>query len=249
MSPERGPELLAETVEETPRPVVSPFRDHGQGHRDTERSAGHLALALTSLLFVALLAVVFPEGPPATEPPLEEGPSSITYTLPPPPPPAPIPTRAKRELPPVVVPAPSPPTPTPELVVDEVEPELAPVETRLPSRRGPRRPPGPPAPPAEPKPWAEGASGLVNPMPLHAPKPDYPMHLKRMGRQGTVVVRLLIGVDGRVHEAKVLTGLDERTNALVLAAVRERRYEPGRVGGRPVPVLSTVDFEFVLRGR
>jgi cysteine-rich repeat protein len=61
-------------------------------------------------------------------------------------------------------------------------------------------------------------------------------------------VKLCIGVDGAVTQAKMLgkTGYDAY-DTLLIAAVRDWRYQPYRVGDRAVPACSTVHFVYTIR--
>jgi len=77
------------------------------------------------------------------------------------------------------------------------------------------------------------------------PAPEYPVIARQAGIDGTVLVRTLVGKDGAVREAFVVSGrryLDEPA----LAAVRHARFTPAQQGGRPVAVWVQVPMRFTL---
>jgi protein TonB len=82
---------------------------------------------------------------------------------------------------------------------------------------------------------------------LHNPKPAYPTLSRRLGEQGKVVVRVLIGVDGTAQQAELKTssGFD-RLDQAGLAAARQWRYVPGKRNGVPEAMWTNVPINFVL---
>lgn len=63
------------------------------------------------------------------------------------------------------------------------------------------------------------------------------------GVRGTVILEVTIDVDGTVEDARVLRSLPI-LDAAALEAVRQWRYEPTMIGGKPVPVIMTVSVAF-----
>ncbi|MEO7108363.1 MAG: energy transducer TonB, partial [Rhodoferax sp.] len=82
---------------------------------------------------------------------------------------------------------------------------------------------------------------------LNNPKPRYPPISKRMGEQGKVVIRTLIGADGIAKEASIHTssGFD-RLDQTALATAMKWRYAPGKRAGVAEAVWFNVPFTFVL---
>lgn len=150
-------------------------------------------------------------------------------------PPLPAPKLAAApELPPAPkaptgVPGPQP-APPPVTAAPSVAPEAAPAPTPAPA----------PAPARIDLPVSDADY-------LHNPKPAYPPTSRRLGEQGKVVVRVLIGVDGRAQDATVLasSGYD-RLDRAALEAVRQWRYVPGKRGGVPEPMWVKVPIAFDL---
>lgn len=82
---------------------------------------------------------------------------------------------------------------------------------------------------------------------LQNPKPPYPSLSKRLGEQGKVVVRVLIGIDGKAQstEVKQSSGF-ERLDQAALATVLRWRYVPGKRAGVPEAMWFNVPISFVL---
>ena len=74
-------------------------------------------------------------------------------------------------------------------------------------------------------------------------KLNYPLDTKVAHIKGTVRVRALIGTDGQVKDATVLSG-PRPLQAAALENARQRRYEPTIVGGKPVEVETEILVEF-----
>ena len=106
-------------------------------------------------------------------------------------------------------------------------------------------PPPPTAPPAPAKPARAGVD-IRPPEKIRDVAPIYPPIAQSARAQGTVIIEAVIGVDGRVQDARVLRSaplLDEAA----LAAVRQWVYSPTRLNGQPVSVVMTVTVRFQLQ--
>ena len=82
---------------------------------------------------------------------------------------------------------------------------------------------------------------------LNNPKPRYPPISKRMGEQGKVLIRTLIGADGVAKEASILksSGFD-RLDQTALETALAWRYVPGKRAGVAEAMWFNVPFTFVL---
>ena len=82
---------------------------------------------------------------------------------------------------------------------------------------------------------------------LNNPKPGYPAISKRMGEQGKVVLRVLIGTDGLPQqvEIKQSSGFD-RLDRQAQEAVMRWRFVPGKRNGVPEAMWNLVPINFVL---
>ncbi len=77
-------------------------------------------------------------------------------------------------------------------------------------------------------------------------EPIYPDQARQQGVQGTVRLEAVIGKEGRVEDLKVISGHALLVPA-ALDAVRQWRYSPTQVDGKPVTVVTKVDVEFRLK--
>lgn len=91
-------------------------------------------------------------------------------------------------------------------------------------------------------------TGIEPPKWISGPRPKYPKALGRMRSEGKVVVSAVIGTDGTmsyplVHSAE---GGGPGMRYIALETLREWRFEPARLDGKPVPVYYslTVNFDF-----
>ena len=80
---------------------------------------------------------------------------------------------------------------------------------------------------------------------IYKVQPQYPTQAKTDGIQGTVTLQAIITKDGTMGELKVLAGHPFLVDAAV-AAVRQWRYTPTLLEGKPVEVMTTVDVIFRL---
>ena len=155
------------------------------------------------------------------------------------PPTPPTPTVQKKAVAKAPVqPAPQPlaitdPTPSPNAPTGVVTPPLPPAPVAV-------APVAPPAPAAVQLPSSD-ADYLQN------PKPAYPPISKRLGEQGKVTLRVLIGIDGRAKKVEIRrsSGFDRLDQSATNAAM-SWRYVPGKRGGVPEEMWSDVPINFVL---
>jgi len=70
---------------------------------------------------------------------------------------------------------------------------------------------------------------VEHPKLLHELEPDYPAALIGSGIEGTVLIRMLIGIDGVPQTFSVVRTSGPEFTESALAAAKEWRYEPGNV--------------------
>lgn len=161
----------------------------------------------------------------------------------------PTPTPEPEPLPPPEPPARKVPVPDP--TPDEPEPVVAiePQPIVVPDVPVVRI--APPPPPPEPTPAVpEGplhlAAHIEKPVRLHAVQPRYTEIARKTRTQGVVILQTVIDVEGRVTDVEVLRGLPMGLTEEAVRAVREWRFEPARLDGRPVAVYFTLTVRFEL---
>jgi protein TonB len=82
---------------------------------------------------------------------------------------------------------------------------------------------------------------------LNNPPPAYPRISKRMGEQGTVIVRVFIGLQGTAEQAEIRTSSGyDRLDKAALDTVQRWRYVPGKRHGTPEAMWFNVPVRFVL---
>ena len=88
--------------------------------------------------------------------------------------------------------------------------------------------------------------GVSAPKAVFAPDPEYSEEARKAKFQGTCVLWLVVGPDGRPRDIRVARtlglGLDEKA----IEAVRTWKFEPAMKDGKPVAVQINVEVEFRL---
>ena len=219
------------------------------------------AIVIAGVLATTLWTVVFPEQSPRAVR------SYILASLPDPPPPPPPPLAATPAPRPTVAPPPPTltvlaPTKIPDLIATVVEPP-------------PQIAPAPVAAPEVPAPQPGGeiggeiggklggrGGGIVFPddgrvhidrnqqLPLLVVSQEYPKYPdseKRAQREDQVIVRYVIGKDGRVKDVQILSHANfPAFDDAVLDAIRQWRFRPMIKDGKPVEVVHELGINFEL---
>lgn len=174
--------------------------------------------------------IALPSAPPPPAPPVPRDPG------PPPPNPNAAPTAAPEGIAPEPV-RPESPWPSDE-PLSGIVPGASSIDTIV------AEPPAPPpaSPPAPVRPGAE----IRVPAKIYDVAPLYPAIARAARVQGLVIIEATIGTDGAVQDARVLRSVPLLDEA-ALAAVRQWRYSPTLLNGRPVPVVMTVTVNFQLQ--
>jgi TonB family protein len=90
-------------------------------------------------------------------------------------------------------------------------------------------------------------SGITPPSLLREVKPHYTEEARRAGREGDVVLEIVVRADGSVGDVAILQRLGSGLDQRAVDAVRQWRFSPARRFGTPVDVLVEVAVEFKLR--
>lgn len=104
--------------------------------------------------------------------------------------------------------------------------------------------PPPPPPVAGP---IRVAGQIDAPELLHRVNPAYPDVAVAARIQGTVILEAIVGETGRVEEVKVLRSVNPLLDREAVAAVRQWRYSPLILNGRPARFILTVTLSFNLQ--
>ncbi|MGO8787773.1 MAG: TonB family protein [Terriglobia bacterium] len=87
-------------------------------------------------------------------------------------------------------------------------------------------------------------NGVSSPEPIYKPEPPYTKEAKAAKLQGTVVLSIVIGVDGAVTDAKVVQGFDKGLTQNAVDTVKTWKFKPAMKGGRPVACRVMVEVSF-----
>ena len=88
--------------------------------------------------------------------------------------------------------------------------------------------------------------GVSAPRAVFTPEPEYSEEARRAKHQGTVVLWLVVGPDGRPRDLRVLRSLGLGLDEKAMEAVRQWKFEPARKNGTPVAVRINVEVDFKL---
>lgn len=78
--------------------------------------------------------------------------------------------------------------------------------------------------------------------------PEYPASWRRGGREGTVVLRMRVGVDGRAHHVTIEAGSGDRDlDESAVRAAMAWRFDPARLDGLPVEAEVLMPVRFMIR--
>jgi protein TonB len=185
----------------------------------------------------------------------KETPIARAEERPAPPPPAPIASAP--------IPTPSPPAPAPSTVASEppaaaVGPSPATILSSAGGRPSPSPGPSPsgvdaPAPPASatlraPAVAPEGITQYARPQGGYQVRPSYPVAPRRLGVQGTTLLRVHVLADGRIGDVLVerSAGHPDLDDAAT-DAVKRWRFDPARRGSEAVAMWVLLPVEFKLR--
>jgi TonB family protein len=102
-----------------------------------------------------------------------------------------------------------------------------------------------PPPPSQTTPQRVGGV-IKEPKKIRHVPPAYPSMAQQAHIEGIVIIEAIIGVDGRVKEARVLRSKPLLEQA-ALDAVRQWEFTPTTLNGVPVPVIMTVTVNFTLK--
>ena len=89
-------------------------------------------------------------------------------------------------------------------------------------------------------------NGVSAPTPIYTPQPEFSEEARKAKYQGVVVLSGIIGVDGKVHNPRVVRSLGMGLDEKALAAVKLWKFDPGKKDGQPVAVEMGLEISFNL---
>jgi protein TonB len=87
---------------------------------------------------------------------------------------------------------------------------------------------------------------MVRPVLLVKVEPSYPQVARRAGLRGRVTLRAVIAESGNVESVEVIATTNPLFTDAAADAVRQWRYRPASMGGRPVRVYLSVVVDFLV---
>ena len=88
--------------------------------------------------------------------------------------------------------------------------------------------------------------GVSAPRALYDPEPEYSEEARKAKYQGTCVLMLVVGPDGRPRDIHVASSLGLGLDEKAIEAVKTWRFEPAMKDGKPVAVAINVQVDFRL---
>ncbi|HEY3927010.1 MAG TPA: energy transducer TonB [Candidatus Koribacter sp.] len=89
-------------------------------------------------------------------------------------------------------------------------------------------------------------NGVSAPRALYTPEPQYTDEARKAHYQGVVLLSLIVGPDGRVHDSRVARSLGMGLDEKAMEAVRLWKFAPAMKDGQPVAVQVHVEVSFRL---
>lgn len=103
-----------------------------------------------------------------------------------------------------------------------------------------------PRDPSRSKPAVLPGQEVTTPKLLSKIEPQYTKKARQARYQGTVLLKVVVGTNGRVEKAEVNAplglGLDEKA----IEAIQQWKFQPGEKGGSPVAVTANIEVTFHL---
>ncbi len=88
--------------------------------------------------------------------------------------------------------------------------------------------------------------GVSAPRGIYTPDPEYSEEARKAKWQGTVVLWVIIGPDGRPRDIRVQRSLGMGLDEKAVEAVRTWKFEPAKKDGQPVAVQVNIEVNFRL---
>ncbi len=107
-------------------------------------------------------------------------------------------------------------------------------------------PEAPPAPPEPEGPIAVGGD-VMKPVKVYAPPPDYTEIARKTRTEGLVIVQAIIDKHGDVTNVRVLKPLPMGLTEEAVKAIKQWKFKPATLGGKPVDVYYNLTINFQLQ--
>jgi protein TonB len=88
--------------------------------------------------------------------------------------------------------------------------------------------------------------GVSQPVVIFKVDPEYSEEARKSKTSGTVLLSLVVDVDGKAKQIKVTRGVGLGLDEKAIEAVQKWKFTPGKKNGTAVPVYATVEVNFRL---
>jgi TonB family protein len=88
--------------------------------------------------------------------------------------------------------------------------------------------------------------GVSAPRVLYQPEPEFSEEARKAKYQGVVGLNVIVGADGRIHQAQVVRSLGMGLDEKAIEGVKLWKFDPAKKDGRPVAVAVYVEVDFHL---
>jgi len=88
--------------------------------------------------------------------------------------------------------------------------------------------------------------GVSAPRPIFTPEPEFSEEARKAKYQGVVVLNIIVGTDGRVHNPRVVRSLGMGLDEKAMEGVKTWKFDPSKKDGRAVAVEMNIEVAFNL---
>lgn len=88
--------------------------------------------------------------------------------------------------------------------------------------------------------------GVAAPVPIYKPEPEFTEEARRAKHQGTVMLALIVGPDGRTRDIRVVNKLGMGLDEKAVESARQWKFQPATKNGQPVAVAINIEVDFTL---
>lgn len=208
---------------------------------EEDKKTMRIAVAIAVVFHIGLLLITLPENPftiPEPDKPKVYVVQQVRFKPPPPQQKQEIPKPKAKKVP---IPDPTPDEPEPIRLPEEMEPDLDLPETDVIFDI----PEGPP--PTEPEGPIMVGGDVKKPIRVFDPQPQYTEIARKARIQGVVIVQAIVTKEGEVQDVKILKGLPMGLDKAAADAVKNWKFKPATLNGKPVDVYFNLTVNFTLQ--
>lgn len=90
------------------------------------------------------------------------------------------------------------------------------------------------------------SEGITAPYVLRKVEPQYTEEARQAKIEGTVLLSVVVGADGKAHDINVINAPDSGLGIKAIEAVQQWKFGPGTKDGQPVAVRARIEVNFKL---